>query len=260
MSTSETPAPALRVATYNVHGCVGMDRQRSESRIAEVIASMSADVVGLQELDSGRKRSAAVDQAAAIATQLGWKHFFHPAMRDGDEQYGDAIISRYPLALNRAVELPGSGTWYCREKRVALWADVEANLGLVHVINSHFGLGRAERILQARLLIGAEWLGSLASDAPLVLLGDLNSVRASRAYRTIAEHLRDVRTLVRPTGAFRTFPTRFPSLAVDHIFVNAALQPISLSVHRTPVARIASDHFPLVADLTRSPQQRQPQL
>ena len=86
---SEPTRRQLRVATYNVHGCVGMDGQRSEGRIAEVIASMSADVVGLQELDLGRSRSAHVDQAASIATQLGWKYHFHPAMRSGDEQYGN---------------------------------------------------------------------------------------------------------------------------------------------------------------------------
>ena len=67
---------------------------------------------------------------------------------------------------------------------------------------------------------------------------------------SLAAHLRDVRTLVRPARAFRTFPTRFPSLAVDHIFVNAALHPTQLNVHRTPLARLASDHFPLVCELT----------
>src|ERR1043166_9235171 len=60
--TNEPTAPRLRVATYNVHGCVGTDGQRSEGRIAEVIASMSADIVGLQELDLGRGRSAHADQ------------------------------------------------------------------------------------------------------------------------------------------------------------------------------------------------------
>jgi endonuclease/exonuclease/phosphatase family metal-dependent hydrolase len=249
----ERSAGVLRVATYNVHGCVGMDGQRSESRIADVIASMSADVVGLQELDSGRKRSAAVDQAAVIAQQLGWRHFFHPAMRDGDEQYGDAIISRLPLTLKRAIDLPGTGTWYCREKRVAIWVDVQSDLGAVHVINSHFGLGRAERILQAELLLGSEVLGSLRPGEPAVVLGDFNSVRSSRSYRMLAQQLRDVRAIVRPDGAFRTFPTKFPSVAVDHIFVNAALHATALEVHRTPAARLASDHFPLVADLIAAP-------
>src|SRR6476619_1483610 len=79
--TSELPLPRLRVATYNVHGCVGMDRRRSESRIAEVIASMAADIVGLQELDVGRPRSSHADQAALIAAQLGWQYHFPTAMR-----------------------------------------------------------------------------------------------------------------------------------------------------------------------------------
>jgi endonuclease/exonuclease/phosphatase family metal-dependent hydrolase len=248
--TDESTAPRLRVATYNVHGCVGMDRQRSESRIAEVIASMSADIVGLQELDLGRSRSAHADQAALIAAQLGWKYHFHPAMRSGDEQYGNAIVSRFPIALKRADEMPGVAPWYCREKRIAIWMQAETDLGSVHMINSHFGLGRNERQLQAELLIGPTWLGSIAPDEPAILLGDFNSVRTSRAHRLIAGHLRDVRTLVRPARAFRTFPTRFPSLAVDHIFVNTALHPTQLRVHRTPLARLASDHFPLVCELT----------
>jgi len=245
----DDPAFRLRVATYNVHGCVGMDRQRSESRIAEVIASMSADIVGLQELDHTRPRSAGVDQAGLIARQLGWQYFFHPAMRQNDEQYGDAIISRYPLELKRAAELPGVGPWYCREKRIALWAEAETPLGPVQIINTHFGLGRGERALAAQLLIGPEWLGSISLEAPLVLLGDFNSVRRSHAYRLLAAKLRDVRTLVAGGGAFRTYPTAFPSLAVDHIFVNNALQPTSLKVHRDAPARLASDHFPLVAEL-----------
>ena len=139
---------------------------------------------------------------------------------------------------------------YCREQRIAIWMQAETDLGPVHIINSHFGLGRSERRLQAKLLIGPTWLGSVPPDEPAILLGDFNSVRTSRAYRLIGTHLRDVRTLVTPAGAFRTFPTRFPSLAVDHIFVNAALSPIQLNVHRTPLARLASDHFPLVCELT----------
>ncbi|HMJ06506.1 MAG TPA: endonuclease/exonuclease/phosphatase family protein, partial [Chthoniobacterales bacterium] len=188
--------PILRVATYNVRGCAGMDGQRSEARIAEVIASMSADIVGLQELDLSRARSAGADQAALIAAQLGWKHFFHPAMRNGDEQYGDAIVSRYPLVLKRAEELPGAAPWYCREKRVAIWMEAETALGPVQFINSHFGLGRAERRVQAQLLIGDDWLGSIPAHAPAILLGDFNSRRSSRTYRLIAEKLRDVRTLI----------------------------------------------------------------
>ncbi len=124
--------------------------------------------------------------------------------------------------------MPGIAPWYCREKRVAIWVEVETALGSVQVINSHFGLGRLERVLQAQWLVGEEWLGSLGASAPAVLLGDFNSIRRSRAYRILAGILRDVRTLVQPRGAYRTYPTRRPILAVDHIFVNAALHAASL--------------------------------
>jgi endonuclease/exonuclease/phosphatase family metal-dependent hydrolase len=243
----------LRVATYNVHGCTGIDRQRSEARIAEVIAEMSVDIVALQELDLGRRRSAGADQTKMIAEQLGWHSYFHPAMRRDDEHYGNAILSRYRLTFRRAVELPGRPPFFCRENRAAIEVEIESNLGKVHVINTHLGLGWRERFVQAQLFTTAEWRGAIASDIPVILLGDFNSLRRSRPYRTLNRHLRDVRELVQPTPPIRTFPTRFPLLAVDHIFVNEALQPLSLSVNRSPLARIASDHFPLMAEFVRSP-------
>lgn len=246
-------AQTLRVATYNVHGCVGIDRQRSEARIAEVIAGMSADLVGLQELDSSRPRSAGVDQAALLAGQLGWKHCFHPAMRHADEQYGNAILSRFPLTIRRAAELPGVAPWYCREKRVAIWAEAETHFGPVHIMNTHFGLSRSERLLQAQLLAGAEWLGSIGAGEPVVLLGDFNSLPGSRSHRLLCDSLRDTRALASERRAFRTFPTRFATLAVDHIFISREFELASLSVYRTPLSRIASDHYPLIAQLALSP-------
>jgi len=248
---SESSAPRLRVATYNVHGCVGLARQRSEARIAEVIASMSVDVIGLQELDMGRKRSAGVDQAEIIAKQLGWNHLFESAIQVVDEHYGIAMLSRYPLTHRRAIALPGKGSWYCRETRVALWAEAQTAAGPVQIINTHLGLGRAERFLQARHL--ADLLGDVPPAQPLVLLGDFNSRPSSRALQLLRQHLRDLRTALPATGPCRTFPARYPIAAVDHIFVNAALLPISLEVHRAALARVASDHYPLVAELARRP-------
>src|SRR4029079_12766379 len=72
VTNTATSGAKLRVATYNVHGCTGIDRRRSEARIAEVIAEMSVDIVALQELDLGRRRSAGADQTKMIADQLGW--------------------------------------------------------------------------------------------------------------------------------------------------------------------------------------------
>ena len=253
VTNTATSGAKLRVATYNVHGCTGIDRQRSEARIAEVIAEMSVDIVALQELDLGRRRSAGADQTKMIAEQLGWHSYFHPAMRRDDEHYGNGILSRYRLTFRRAVELPSKPPFFCRESRAAIEVEIESNLGKVHIINTHLGLGWRERFVQAQLFTTAEWRAAIASDIPVFLLGDFNSLRGSRPYRILNRHLRDVRTLIQATGPIGTFPTRFPVLAVDHIFVNGSVEPVSLTVHRSPLARIASDHFPLMAEFVLSP-------
>jgi endonuclease/exonuclease/phosphatase family metal-dependent hydrolase len=242
---------SLRVATYNVHGCRGTDRRRSEHRIAEVIALLDVDVIGLQELDLNRRRSGRVDQAAVIAERLGWHCYFHPAFRAGDEQFGNAILSRYPMRLRQAAELPSVMTRLCPESRAAIWVEVEARGGTVDVINTHLGLGRRERRMQAELLAGPEWLGKAATDKPLVLLGDLNSLPGSSVCRVFAQQLRSARTFVHPRSPLKTFPTRHPLLAVDHIFVNERLAVNSVAVLRNDATRIASDHFPLVANIWR---------
>ena len=87
----------LRVMTYNVHRCVGTDRRLSLSHIADVIAQHDPDVVALQELDIGHKRTDYDHQPRLIAEKLGMNWLFHPAMEGKNEHYGDAILSRHPL-------------------------------------------------------------------------------------------------------------------------------------------------------------------
>jgi endonuclease/exonuclease/phosphatase family metal-dependent hydrolase len=239
----------LRVATYNVHGCRGIDGVRSEKRIAEVIASLGVDVIGLQELDLNRSRSAGIDQAGLIAEQLGWQRVFHPAMQIANEQYGDAILSRWPMRLRQAQELPSVATRVCPEPRAAIWVEIETGFGPLQVINTHLGLGRRERFMQADLLMGHEWLGRIQPNEALILMGDFNSVPNSRPYRLIAQQLRDAGRLITPRPDLRAFPTRLPLLAVDHIFISERLQVDGMSVVRNAQTRIASDHFPVLADL-----------
>ena len=241
----------FRVATYNVHGCRGMDGRRSEKRIAEVIATLDVDVIGLQELDLNRPRSGHVDQAGVIATALGWHQFFHPAFKVGDEHYGDAILSRLPMRVRQAQELPSVSTRVCPETRAAIWVEIETASGPVQVINTHLGLGRRERLKQAELLAGPEWLGRIGPDEPLILMGDFNSLPSSPAFQLLTRQLRDIRTLLSPQPRLRTYPTRYPLLSVDHIFVNDRLTADSANVIGNAEARIASDHFPLVAELRR---------
>ncbi|CAN5368016.1 endonuclease/exonuclease/phosphatase family protein [soil metagenome] len=249
---SPVARPSLRVATYNVHGCVGPDGRRSESRIAEVISSLNVDIIGLQELDLNRRRSAGTDQAGLIAGQLGWTSYFHPAMSRSEEHYGDAVLCRYPMLLRQAAPLPARAPFYCRETRAALWVEVTTPLGPVHVFNTHFGLGRGERLQQAQLLIGPEWLGRVPAGEALIVLGDFNSLPSSRALRALSTKLRPARSFFSPPPALLSFPTPWPLVGLDHIFLSPALRAQAIQVARSPLARSASDHYPLVADLRRA--------
>ena len=247
---SEPAARGLRVATYNVHRCVGLDWRCSETRIANVIASLAADIVGLQELSLRRVGNGSIDQAAVIARHLGWNVVFQPALSNAHEDFGDAIISRFPVRLVRAAELPGGAPWYCREPRWVLWVEVETNIGAVQVMNTHLGLGRGERLVQTQWLASENWLGSVAGDTPLVLLGDFNFSPGSPPHQRLIGCLHDVRQLMRQY--LRTFPTYFPLFAVDHILVSDHFSVPDVHVHRSWPAPIASDHFPLVAELKRA--------
>src|SRR5262245_26888602 len=119
----------MRVATYNVHGCVGTDRRRSERRIADVIAELGADLVGLQELDRAGQPSANVNQAEMIADQLGWFHCYHPSTRKRCGDQGNGVLSRFPLRLRRAAKLPGKSPPYCPEDRAVIEIEVTTDNG-----------------------------------------------------------------------------------------------------------------------------------
>jgi len=238
----------LRVVTYNVHSCVGVDRKRSEDRIADVLEKLQPDVVGLQELDAKRKRSGGVDQAARIADRLGYEFAFHPALETQGEEYGDAILSRLPFRVFRNAPLPYGPHFLFRETRGAL--GVELLDSGIRVINTHLGLGKSERLAQAKALAGDSWMG--ANGAPVILLGDFNSLRGS-PFRVIAARLKDAGA----NGTWRnraSYPSSFPAIAIDHVFPTPHFTVKDFSVPNDPQTRIASDHLPVMVLLEYKPQ------
>lgn len=247
-SRSQSRQP-LRIVTYNVRRCYGLDGRYAPERIAEVLAQTGAQVVALQELDVNRARSGAVDQALAIASALRMNLHFHPAMRVVEELYGDAILSLLPLRLVKATALPGPRGGWGMEPRGALWVEASLPGARVQILNTHFGLLSGERLLQAEAMLGPDWLGHPDCAGPAVLLGDLNSRPSSRAYRLLAAHLQDAQKLA-PGPARPTFPTRWPFLRIDHVFVRGGITVEAAGTLRTGAARIASDHLPLCVDLS----------
>ena len=148
MRALATPTDTLRVMTYNVHSCVGMDGKLDVERIARVIARARPDVVALQELDVGRARTGAMDQAHLIARYLEMAFHFHPALHIEEERYGDAILTHLPQRLVKAGPLPGLASRPLLEPRGALWVAIELHGREIQVINTHLGLHPRERMAQ----------------------------------------------------------------------------------------------------------------
>ncbi|MDE1157538.1 MAG: endonuclease/exonuclease/phosphatase family protein [Neorhizobium sp.] len=237
-------ARRIRILTYNVHSCIGTDRRLDPARIADVIAAAKPDIIGLQELDVGRGRTGGVDQAHEIARHLGMDFHFHAALNVAEERYGDAILTALPMRLVKADTIPSVG-----EQRGALWVEVECDGARLQVINTHLGLPGRDRLAQAKTLVGKQWLGhGDCRDTPHVLIGDFNSTPVTRPYRLIARHMKDVR-IEAGVKAKATFPSRFPLLRLDHVFVSQQVPVLGAGVLATPLSRRASDHLPFYAEI-----------
>jgi endonuclease/exonuclease/phosphatase family metal-dependent hydrolase len=233
----------LRIVTYNAHGCVGTDGARSIERIADVLRACDADVIGLQEIDVGRTRSGGIDQAEAIAVRLGMNHVFGAALYDGKGCYGNALLAHRPIAHVRTAKLP---TWRAvSEPRCFVHAKIDIDGLDLDVIVTHFGLGPVERYGQARH-VAAE----VARTSPrAVLLGDLNCGRGSFSYHRVSTMLRDAQQEARPGGVLATYPSWRPWLRLDHVFVGPALEVLAAEVPESALARVASDHLPVIVTL-----------
>lgn len=237
-----------RIVTYNVHRCVGNDRQLDVARVADVLAGLEPDIVALQELDVGRARTKHVDQANEIAQRLEMACRFHPAMRVEEELYGDAILSAYPERLIQSGPLPGHPRLPQLEPRGALWLEVDIDGARVQVINTHLGLVPREQRLQAAFLAGPAWLEHPCFTGPRILAGDFNATGTSVVYRTLTAKLAAARRLAPNRQPTSTFPSPLPVLRIDHVFVSPEIIVRNVFAPFDPLTRLASDHLPLVID------------
>jgi endonuclease/exonuclease/phosphatase family metal-dependent hydrolase len=238
----------VRILTYNVHRCVGTDRKLDVARVADVIAAQTPDIVALQELDVGRARTGGVDQAHRLAHLLGMAFHFNAAVQVEEELYGDAILTTLPERLVKAGPIPAHPRFHRLEPRGALWVAVTVGLAELQVINTHLGLVPREQRRQAVALAGEAWLG--AAQRPLILVGDMNATPRAVAYRTLASRLTESRRATRRSRRTPTFPSTFPVLAIDHVFVSEGVRVEAVRTPLDPIARLASDHLPLVVDFS----------
>ena len=240
----------LRILSYNIHKCIGgVDRRYEPGRVADVIRGLDTDVLMLQEVDAGVSRSRGDKQVELLGDELGmpYRTWYPNVEVRGGGQYGNAILSRYPIIESTNIDL----TLRFKKRRSALHGvlrvrhdDIDRT---VHVFNMHLGLARYERRRQLDKFLACHPFAHLHHDTPVVVGGDLNDV-----YGGLGE-------LLAPAG-FRgierrplTFPAWGPVRALDAIFVRGALDFLRLSRCDSALARRASDHRPLVAEVRLRP-------
>mgnify|MGYP006277401783 CR=1 FL=1 len=255
-SSKKDDAPAifnskstLRVMTYNVHSCIGMDGRLSPRRVARVIDLHHPDIVALQELDVGRMRTGGEDQAHLIARYLEMTHHFHPTMKMEEELYGDAIMSRFPVRLVKAGSLPGLPGRPGLEPRGALWVEVDLGDFTLAVINTHLGLSRKERNRQVDALLGDKWLSHPGCREPAILCGDFNATPRSSLYRNITKNMTDAQEKTGKHRPRKTWFGRFPLARIDHIFFKGNIEIEKVTVPRNELTLVSSDHMPLIVDI-----------
>lgn len=241
---------AIRIMTYNVHSCIGMDGKLAPERIARVIARYAPDIVALQELDVGRLRTNDVDQAHSIARYLEMEFHFHPALHIEEERYGDAILTHLPMRLVKSAILPGLADKPQLEPRGALWVAIDAYGTEIQLLNTHLGLRSKERMAQVQSLLGSDWLGHPDCRSPVILCGDFNAGPGSREWGELHRRLPDAQVELADHRPKNTFFSRLPAARIDHVFVDTGVELVGIETPNTELVRTASDHLPLIVELT----------
>lgn len=217
---------SLRVATFNIRHCRGMDGDLNVNRTAALIATIGADIVALQEVDRGVRRSGAVDQAARLQELTGFSVHFFPTAEVGGGEFGLAIASAFdvPLAFRLLPKTP-----FDRRHGAVI-----GKLGAVTFVATHLSRKPQARTIELSRL----WSICAKTSGPKLVLGDFNAKPRWLAPLAVAG--------VRKVGGFQpTFPSSGPTRQPDHVFVSRELR----LVESRTLSTLSSDHLPLIVDL-----------
>ena len=227
----------LRVATYNVHGCVGTDGRHDPDRVAAVVSELDADVVAMQEFtypDSVAIESRTPVELVALDR---YQCALGPTRRTAAERcFGNALFARHPIVDVHRIDLSMDQ----REPRGALATTIDVDGVEVHLLAAHLGLRVRERRFQVQQLLS--YLDSVRHSL-VIVLGDFNDWLPGRS----AAHVLDQR--LGAAARLRSFPSSRPVLPLDRIWIRPVSLLRRMFVHTSALARRASDHLPVVADL-----------
>jgi len=237
------PTP-LKLLTYNIHRGIGCDGRYDLGRVERILREERPDVVTLQEVDCGLARSDFDDQVEILSSRLGLRGSYWATSAMAEGHFGLAILSRFPVAFLREYDLSYRPR---NEPRFCLRADLEIEPGaILHVFNCHLGLATMERRFQRRRMLSDALLLSEELHHPVVLMGDFNDRPLTVVHRQLRRHFVDAYKCSGQRGG-ATF--QFGPLAwrLDHIYVSDDVRVLDCWVRRDELARVASDHRPLIA-------------
>ncbi len=223
----------MRVATYNVHRCIGRDGRQDAGRCFRVIEELDASVIGLQEVD-GNLKAGAGQALLGLAEEAGYAVHHGITLRRPDADYGNALLTRGRILRVdlHDISVPDA------EPRGVIAASLLAGGIRIGVLVTHFGLRFGERCIQARRV------ASLAAEddgAVTVVLGDFNE------WRPMAVCLRPLRDALGSAPAPRSYPAHRALLKLDRVWVRPRERLLRVEAHRSASARRASDHLPVLA-------------
>ena len=225
----------LRIASYNLHRCVGRDGKQDVGRIAQVINELGCNVVGLQEVDNQYDGGHASLQLDYLAEQTGMSLVAGHTMTRHEGDYGNGLLTRHPILHVRRHDF----SYRTREPRGALDVELDVAGRAVRVIVTHLGLRPVERRFQVNAML------KLLHDAPIeqavVVLGDINE------WLPLGRPLRWMHGMFGRAPSERSFPAWAPMFALDRVWVRPRSKLLAFTTHRSAMARIASDHLPVKA-------------
>ncbi len=237
---SETHWRTLRIATYNIHRCRGMDGRTIPARAAEVIRSIEPDVVALQEVIGAGASSAGHAEEIGALLGMGWVMASTRHLRGS--LFGNVVLSRFPILHHTQYDL----SWKTCEPRCCQRVDIAIGEDTLHLYNVHLGTAFLERRYQASRL--AAIVHDRRIDQPKIVLGDFNEWTKGWATQMLSEKLQSI-DLRQHLRRRKTYPGMFPMLHLDHIYYDGQVEVVKMELPRTRAALIASDHLPLVAEL-----------
>ena len=236
----------LKLLTYNIHkGIGGIDRRYRLDRIAQVIGHYDPDIVLLQEVDDGVPRSRGDCQVDKLADELGFIDTIYQRnvkLRKG--VYGNAMLSRFSIHDSEDVELTVRPKKRRRAQIARIHVSERGHQRTLVIANLHLGLAGFERRIQLRRLLQESSIARTHHDTPCVIGGDFNDVWAA-----IGKRIMVPAGFASATGLQRTFPARAPLRPLDNIYYRGDCQVHHAYAGRIELAREASDHLPLVAEL-----------